>query len=305
MKLGQISGNDQITQSVVAAMLERSTVLQYAEFYSIVGNADYTRKAATATGGGFRAINSDYSDNQVSPEFANPSLKIFGNKVQVDRAHERRGADIASVRARELMNFARNLGKNFQAQFFNATGASNAFTGLKSLVPSAQKLTPATNGIQVPLGNSDSNKNAQQKFLEWLDQLIATVDGGAQVLFANPQLISRLTAIAREYIKYEINQFGQPVAYYNSVPIVNVGYDANGSLVIPNNETVGTSTDCTSVYAVRFGEAADMSIATNIGVEVKDLGLVGVHYTHSVEFDAAPVLLNDKAVARLEGIRLP
>ena len=48
-----------------------------------------------------------------------------------------------------------------------------------------------------------------------------------------------------------------------------------------------------------------MSVATNIGVEVKDLGLVGVHYVHSVEFDADLVLLNDLSVARLEGIRLP
>ncbi len=305
MLLRQISVSDQLTQSVITAMLERSTVLQYAQFYSMTGNADYMRKSPTASGGQFRALNSDYSANIVNPQFADVALKIFGGKVEIDRAHERRGQDVASVRAMELLNFARNLGKNFQKEFFNANGTGDTFTGLKLLIPSSQKLTPATDGIQVPLGNSDTAKSAQQKFLEWLDTLIETVDGGPQVLFANGALISRLTAIAREYIDTQMNEFGVPVKFYNGIPIVNAGYAADGSLVIPNNEICGTSTDCTSIYAVRFGEKADLTIATNIGVEVKDLGLVGAHYIHSVEFDACPILLNDKSVARLEGIRLP
>lgn len=305
MRLQQISAKDTITQQVVAQMIAGSTVLEFAEFYPIVGNADYARKAATASGGQFRALDSDYPENRITPQFANPTLKILGDKVQVDRAHERRGLDIPSVRARELMNFAKNLGKQFQKYFFNGQASSTEFNGLKAIIPSSQKITAANNGLSVPLGNSDTAKSAQQKFLELLDALIEKVDGGAQVLFMNGATLARLNAIAREYITTQRNEFGRIVPYYNDIPIRNIGYDKDGNLILDFNETVGTSTDCTSIYAVRFGEASDLSIATNIGVEVKDLGLVGVHYTHSVEFDADLVLLNDKAVARLEGIRIP
>lgn len=305
MKLQQISANDTLTQQVVAQMISRATVLEFAEFYPIVGNADYARKAATASGGQFRALDADYPANVISPAFANPTLKILGDKVQVDRAHERRGLDVASVRARELMNFAQNLGKQFQYYFFNGVLSGTQFNGLKAIVPAGQKITAATNGQSVPLGNDTTSKTAQQKFLELLNQLIQKIDGGAQVLFMNANALSRLTTIAREFIQWQANSFGMLVPYYNGVPLRDAGYDKTGALVIPQNETVGTSTDCTSIYAVRFGEASDLSIATNIGVEVKDLGLVGVHYTHSVEFDADLVLLNDLAVARLEGIRLP
>lgn len=305
MKLNQVSTNDTLTQQVVAQMISRATVLEFAEFYPIIGNADYTRKASSATGGQFRAADSDYSTNTATPAFANPNLKIFGDKVQVDRAYERRGIDIASVRARELMNFAKNIGKQFQYYFFNGSGSSNQFTGLKATVPSSQKITADTNGIQVTLGNDNTSKTKQQTFLELIQRLIQSIDGGAQAMFMNPQLLSRLTTIAREFIRWEPNNFGTLVPYFDGVPLRSAGYDKDGNLVIPQNETVGTSTDCTSVYAVRFGEGADLSVATNIGVEVKDLGVVGVHYTHYVEFDAAPVLLNDLAVARLEGIRLP
>lgn len=305
MKIQQISANDTLTQQVVSQMISRATVLEFAEFYPIIGNADYSRKAATATGGQFRALDSDYSANTVTPAYANPVLRILGDKVQVDRAHERRGLDIASVRARELLNFGQNLGKQFQKYFFNGSGAGDEFMGLKGKIPAGQKITPAANGISVTLGNDNTAKTGQQNFLEHLNSLIQKVDGGAQVLFMNAKALSRLTTIAREFIQWQANTFGQLIPYYNGVPLRDAGYDKTGTLIIPQDETVGTSTDCTSVYAVRFSEGADLSIATNIGVEVKDLGLVGVHYTHSVEFDADLVLLNDLAVARLEGIRLP
>jgi len=92
------------------------------------------------------------------------------------------------------------------------------------------------------------------------------------------------------------------VMYYNEVPVRPAGYDRNGNRVLPHTETVGTSNNCTSLYAVRFGEKADVTMATNVGVEVSDLGIVGVHYTHNVDFDADLSILNDKAAARLEGI---
>jgi hypothetical protein len=75
MRISQFPG-DAVTAIVRNQMLETSNVLQIAEFYSIVGNADYTRKAASATGGQFRSLNSDYGANQVNPVFANPALKI-------------------------------------------------------------------------------------------------------------------------------------------------------------------------------------------------------------------------------------
>lgn len=232
-------------------------------------------------------------------------LRILGDKVEVDRAHERRGLDIASVRARELLNFGQNLGKQFQKYFFNGSGSGNEFQGLKLKIPTSQKITPAANGISVPLGNDNTAKTAQQNFLELINDLIRKVDGGAQVLYMNAKALSRLTTIAREFIQWLPNTFGTIIPYYNGIPLRDAGYDKDGNYVIPQDETCGTSNDCTSIYAVRFGEGADLSIATNVGLEVKDLGLVGVHYTHSVEFDVDLVLLNDLAVARLEGIRLP
>ena len=307
MLLQQLSASDPVTQAVVSAMLSRSTVLEFAEFYSIVGNADYARKAASANGGKFRALNTDYPANQVNPVFANPALKILGDKVEVDKAHERRGADVPSVRAMELNSFAQNLGRQFQNYFFNGdNGAnSNAFNGLKIQLPTGQKITAGTNGLSVDMGNSDAAVKNQQNFLEQLDALIETVDGGAQALWMDGKVIARLSSIARGQVVWTKNEFGQQVATYNGIPIRPGGYDNAGNKVLPHTETVGTSTNCTSIYAVRFGERTDTTLASNVGVEVKDLGVVGVHYTHNVDFDVDLAILNDKSCARLEGIIIP
>lgn len=304
MKLNQISAGDELTQLVVKKMTERANVLLFAEFYSIFGNAEYARKAATASGGTFRVLDADFPDNKITPTFASPALKILGDKVQVDQAHERRGYDIGSVRSTELLNFAANLGKQFQNYFFNgnSTDDEKQFDGLKKLIPGTQKITAATNGLSIDLGNSDAAKGRQQKFLELLDQLIGSIDGGAQVVFMDSKTLARLTTIAREFITTQVNQFGQPIKYFNDIPVLPAGYDNAGNRVIGHAETCGQGTDCTSIYAARFGEHADLSLATNCGVEVKDLQLVGSHFVHKVEMDIAAALLNDKSVGRLEGI---
>ena len=306
MRLRQISKKDVLTQRVVSVMTQYAPILMMAEFYAMVGNADSPRKSATATGGQFRALDNDYADNQVTPQFADVALKIFGDKVQVDVAHERRGGDIASVRLTELDNFSKNLGKEFQNQFVNGdSSTATNFDGIKKLVPSGQKITPASDGIEVPLGNDTTSKKKQQVFLEQLFTLLEKIDGGAQLLLMDSKTLSRLNSIAREFIRYERDaDFGIRIGYFNEVPIILSGYAKDGSLVIGHDETVGTSEDCTSIYAMRFGERSDLTIATNIGVEVADLGKVGSHYVHTVELDAAPALLNTKALARLEGIRI-
>lgn len=300
-------GGDVITKTVINAMIEKSNVLSIAEFYKMVGNADSTRKVSSASGGQFRSVDSDYGDNTVTPEFATPTLKIFGDKVQTDRAHERRGSDIASVRAADLISFAYGLGREFQKTFFKGDSAENPtqFDGLRNIVDENQVLTPYENGLGIALGNTDAVKKTQQQFLEALDVLIQSVDGGAQAISMDGALLGRLSSIARDQVNYQLNEFGQQIPYYNGIPILPAGYDNAGARILAFNETVGTATTkCTSVYAYRFGERENLTFATNVGVEVKDLGLVGVHYTFSVDFDLAPALLNSRAIAQLKGMYL-
>jgi len=304
MKLSEISKSDVKTATFIANMKKYSTILDYAEFYPVIGNSDSPRKKASATGGQFRAINDNWVSNQINPLFGSVNLKIFGDKVEVDKAHERRAADIASERARQLINFAEEFGKNFQNEFFNGKTNSNvkSWNGLVSIIPSQQVVVADESGLLVITGNSDAAAQSKQKFLEKLRKLITMVDGGAQVLYMNEDVWSRLTTIAAEYITWEKSDFGTAIPYFGGVPIRSGGYNSSGSLVIPANELFGEYNTATTVYAMRFGEKKDLTIGTSNGLNIDDMGLVGNHYVDNVELDADLCLLNNRAVAALKGI---
>lgn len=310
MKLNQMSGGDAAKQAVVRAVMMAASILEFAEFYKMVGNADDLRKTSTGNGGKTRALNSDYPDNQIDPDYARPSLKILGDKVETDLAYERRGFDIPSVRAANVLEVAEGIGRKFQDLFFNgveAVGTPNDFDGLKVLTPAAQIISPAGgNGLQVISGSDNAAKKSQQQFKELLDLLIERVKGGPDVVVMDGQLHARLSSIAADQVSYRVNEFGQQEAFYNGIPLRRAGFTdrAQSARVLGFNETQGTSTDCTSVFAMKFGEMRNVTVASNIGVDYRDLDLVGVHYTELIDFDASLALQDDRAVARLDGIRL-
>ncbi len=293
----------------LAAMETEAPILKYVEFYSMTGNADKITSPATVAGGSSRGLNDDYTPVVTSVADVDLSLRIMGDKIQTDQALSRRGFTIQDERVRQLESFAKGLGRYFTDQMVNGTGDDSEITGLTALITGTQRIKyGGNNGETVTLGNSDTAKSKQQKFLEALDNLILAITGGAQLVLMNSYWLARIKAIAREYVSIStIEAFGvkSEILMYNNVPILNSGYAKdNSSLVIPITETLGSSTDCSSIYALRFGEKENLTFATNKGLQVKNLGLVGVHYTTSVEMDVEQCLVDVKAAARLEGLRL-
>lgn len=308
---GQASGNNPALSALaIAAMTAAAPILQYAEFYTMVGNSDKVTKNSTAAGGNVRAINSNYDGSNTTVSFADVTLTIMGDTIRTDQALERRGYTIQSERARQLEEFSRGIGRFFTDQLINGDGTSNALSGLNTIMPSGQVMKYVGNdGGVLPVGNSDSNKALQQGFIEQLDELIASVAGGATVLICNDKIKARLQAVLREYVTVTTVQdaTGQSMqlTQYNGLPILDAGYKKDGTTkIITNAETLGTSSTCSSIFAVRFGERVDLSLATTNGLNVKDLGLVSQKYETSVEFDVGTLLQNDKAIAVLRGIKL-
>lgn len=308
---GQVPGaqSDSAVRAVILDEMEAACpILEHAEFYTHTGNADAPIKNATANGGNVRAINSDYADNTTAPVYGSTALKVFGDKIQTDMAYQRRGIDVAGEHLRQIRSFARSLGRDLTNRFFNDTVAATTFNGLKALVPAGQKVQFDTvNGGDVPLGNATAEKKQQQKFLESLDNLIQLVRGGATVLYMDNKTLTRLRSIARDFVQVTAIQdaIGNPLVLtsYNGIPVRITGYKKDDStLVIPHNETCGTGLTCTSVYAVRWTEKNDLTMATNVGLQAINKGVVGPHLTTWVDCDLDLVLLNDKSVARLEGV---
>lgn len=297
--------DQELTQFLVNTMLETHPMLSMLLFYPIVGNAENKRRQSTATGGVFRTEGNDYTAAPTTPVYTTPTLRVFGDRIRIDQAYTRRGLDIPSLIMHDLAQFARNLAFGFVNQLINSPGTTNTFAGIRTLVVAGQTVNQGPNGAVLPTGNSDSNRSAQQAFFETLDRAIALTRPGKRFLIVPDQLLSRMTNVYREAFTYTDNMqlVGQRILNYMGIPVVSAGYDEAGNSIMPFNETLGTSTNCSSVYVVSAGEGYNYSIASNIGFSVS-VNKVGVLHELIVEGDFVPTLFDDKAIARFNGIRL-
>lgn len=282
----------------------------YLEFFKMTGNVASARKSdADMQAGANRTIATDYTAKSNTPGFATANVKIYGDIVETDIAYERRGIDIGSQRSKDLANFSRSLGRYFMNSIINDTVSADKFSGLTEQCTTLNLKTvfDTVNGGALPSGNATTDKKQQDKFFEQLDFMIAQTN--PTVLLCNSKLKARLASVGRSFLTVSsINDvYNQPVSInlYNGIPVIDAGFkEDNTNFVIGNAETEGTSTTCTSLYLLRCGEEIDWTFATNVGLDVKDLGLVSTKYQTLVEMDIDMLILNPNSVKRLSGIIL-
>ena len=106
----------------------------------------------------------------------------------------------------------------------------------------------------------------------------------------------------RSIILWNKNEFGNYIPYFAGVPLRTAGYNSAGTAIIQANELFGEYNTATTIYAMKFGEKEDLTIATNVGLTVDNIGLVNNMYVDVFELDADIGLLNNRAVAALKGI---
>lgn len=316
MLLNQIQASGESTSEVIrqlalAEFMASFPIANFAQFYEMRGNADTPRKAdSNMAVGSNRSIATGYTAKDNTPAFGTIALKIYGDLVETDIAFERRGIDIGSQRERDLVNFAKSMGRYFMDSVINDATSASKFSGLKEQATTLSLKTPfdTANGGALPTGNGNTERKQQDKFIELLTAKVSEIK--PSVLLANSTLIARLASVGRGYLSTQnvkdIYGVEHTVNSFFNVPIIDAGFKANASgLIIPNDEDEGTSTDqCTSLYLIRFGEETDVTFATNKGMDVKDLGLVGTKYQTLMELDVDLAVLDNTALSRISGIIL-
>lgn len=313
MLIYEISRSDELTKVVLDQVRLSAPLLNYIHFFSRAGgSAKIPKDANVNTQAQFRLLGTDFTAPVVAaPVMADYALTALGRPLRVDRGFEEQGGSVELEFARQLKSFGLTLGRNINE--FLITGDSTLspkqFNGLKKTVAglaASQTLTNmGINGMQILAGNSDAAVSSQQKFVEALNQLINSVEYGAQVIVMNSQLLARLTTIAAALCKTTIDQFGRSITTFNGVPVIPAGYKYDGSEVIPQTETKGTSADCSSVYAFRSGEEEHFSMmTTQNGLVVYPMTMVGNFYEQVVELQTDSAALNARSIAVLPGCRL-
>lgn len=304
---------NELQRGVVETFIEESPVLDRIPLMDIEGNAYAYNTEATLPGIEFRAVNSAYTESTGTVNQATESLVILGGDADVDRFIVRTRGNLNDQRAIQTRMKVKAAAYKYQDAFINGdTGVdANSFDGLKKRLTGTQVIDAGTNGIPV-LGNGGTDVHA---FLDQLDALIGAVPGKPDALYMNRLIRSKILSGLRR-----VNQYvtaadaprdiaglpGMAVPTYNDVPLLDIGTKADGTDIIGVDETQGTASDSSSIYAVKFGRGeGDQAITglTNGGVDVEDLGELQEKpaYRTRIEFYCG-VAVFGKGAARLRGV---
>jgi hypothetical protein len=314
MRIEQASASNPVTNLALQGLMQTCPILADVDFFIRPGSSPQIKKSreGATPASIWRSLNENKTSTPPTPIYESQTKRILSWQTQVDKILEQRNEDPIAELAFQSLIEARENGWILQDKFFNGDNGTDAeeIDGFVNKVAAGQTLSLATdgytNGLQVPVGNSDTNTGAQQNFIEEVLKMIEMVRGGASHLYVPANLKIRMLTVARNlgYYKQSKDELGASVDMIGDTIIRSAGRNKDGSSIIPFNETVGSSSDCASIYAVRWGEGVDLTALTSAGLVGEAAGLVGKFYTNEFDMDLALVLQDETALVKKTGWRL-
>lgn len=302
---------DMLAKGVLETFTQTSPILDRLPFMDIEGNAFAYNEEAMLPGVEFRNVNEAYSESTGTVNQKTETLKILGGDADVDRFIQQTRSNLNDHRAEQTVLKTKALSYKFQDAFFNGDTQvdTKGFDGLRKRLVGKQVLEAGGNGLPI-VGESNKDIHA---FLDKLDDLLAAVpgiNGQNGALYANAAIIRKIGSALRHVsldAVLEEDIAGKRAIQWNGIPILEAGQNPDGGQILAQDETQGTQTDTTSIYAVKFGSTVgDQAVTglTNGGVSVMDLGQLQEKpvYRTRIEFYVGLGVFGGKAAARLKGV---
>jgi hypothetical protein len=302
------ASTNQLAAGVMETLVPNSPFLEQLNFDTIEGNAYQYNSEATLSGAEFRAVNAGYAESTGTFTSATESLVILGGDADVDRFIQQTRSNLIDQMQTQVRMKAKAVAFKFNDAFVNGDTAvdANSFNGLKKRLTGSQVISAGTNGIPI-VGNGGTDIQA---FFDQLDQLLAAVPN-ASLLVANAAVLARFRSASRRLtsggIGFVNGALGQVTMTYNNIPIVDAGKKADGTSIIPQTETQGTSNIASSIYAVSFGGGLnDPGVVglTNGGVQVDPPRQLETKpaWRSRIEWYCGLALFGTQPAARLTGV---
>jgi HK97 family phage major capsid protein len=282
--------NDTILQGVIETIVQDSPILQALPFIEITGNGLTYNRENTNPNAAFFDVGDTWSEATPTFTQVTATLKIIGGDADIDNFLLTTRSNIQDLQAAVIRLKAKAVQQKFEDTFINGDSAvdTKSFDGIDKLTTGGQQATMGVNGATLTLAK--------------LDELIDLVKGGPpQLLVMSKRTRRGLNNLARTtggFLETDRNEFGQMVQFYDGVPI-------GVSDFISDTKTVGSSNDCSTIYAMQLGEGALAGLTAPGGLEVETIGsLETKDATRTrVKWYVSAALFNTIKVAKLIGVR--
>lgn len=289
--------NDVVRAGVIDEIVSESHTLSVLPFIPIVGNALTYNRLNEPPSAAFYDVGDTWAEDTPSFTQVTATLRILGGDADVDNFLATTRRNVQDLEAEVLALKAKAVRTLFEDTFVNGDEGSdpNSFDGLDVLCDASQVVSMGANGGTLTLDK--------------LDELIDQVrPGKAHALIMSRRTRRQLKALARSYgllLESESDQLGRMVTHYDGIPIEVNDY-------ISDAQTVGTSNDCSTIYALQYGVDAVAGLAAEgQGPEVDSI--VSVERVGSLESQDATrwrvkayvslALFDRNRLAKLVGVR--
>lgn len=282
--------NDTLAAGVVETIAQESPVLQRLPFTEIVGNGlTYNRENASPTAT-FYDVGDTWTEDTPTFTQLTATLKVLGGDADIDNFLKSTRSNIQDLEAAVVQIKARAVRTLFDNTFVNGNATANpkSFEGIDRLCIAGQTVSMGTNGATLSLAK--------------LDEVIDAIKGGKpDMLLMSRRTRRGLNVLARasgSFLEADRDEFGQMLQFYDGIPIGINDF-------ISDIQTQGTSTDCTVVYAMHFGEGGLMGLTAPGGLTVERVGSLETKDASRirVKWYASLALFNTVKLSKLTGVR--
>jgi hypothetical protein len=198
-----------------------------------------------------RAINTTVTASSGTYNQVTEGLSLYPGYDTVDIAFQASQNKTDSM-ALKLQEQVTSVVKKAEYDVFNGTGTIDMLGINARLAGTSQEVAIAANGLDI----SGSASDAEKGFLG-LDEIIDLCFGprAQKILYMNSRTLRKYTSASRQVnavINDNTDAIGNQILTYGGIPIIVMENDTNNNPILSITETQGTSSDCSSVYCVRW-----------------------------------------------------
>lgn len=261
---------DTLQAGVIETLATESKLLAVLPFMNIVGSG-YTYNVETKLSDTqFRAVGEAIVPGEASWETRTEALKIMGDEAIVDTFQQQVYGNVTDLMALEVGLKTKAIAHKFEKTFISGDSTTNVkeFDGVEKRLIEEQRI-----------------KGTDDLFTD-VRKLRNQVQGGVSAYIMNKNTVVDYEGKYKDYITWNRNEFGVPVATIGGIQVIDVEPDI-----------LATDGD---IYAVRFGAKEALCGLTNGGVQVKALGEVdnAPQLKTRIEFFCGLAVFNDKTIAK-------
>ena len=285
---------DMVLVGVMESIIKESPMLDTLPFIDVVGNAFVYNRLAAEPGVAFQAVGDTWTESTPTYTKVTQALTILGGDADVDNYIQLTRSDVQDQEAVVIQQKAKALARKWEETFINGDTAvdADAFDGLDKLIadgPAGQTVSMGTNGGTLTLAR--------------LDELIDAVKTKNIVISMSRRsrrTLQNLVRTSGAVLESRPGNFLEWVQIYNGVPLFINDY-------ISDAQTVGTSSDCSTIYCFSVGEQDQgvVGLTAPGGPVVEKVGQLETKDATRwrVKWYSAIAWLSELSASRLVGVR--